>query len=443
MEECGLRLQFFLNRRSIPELRGVVDLVLKNETYSGLIIIVDKNSFELRNMKFLGVIVTEFYIRKKDIGIWGLPYCILQYNILGGNNYTKFSSYLLPPDENLVNYYRLNFNTVQLLECRDCIKFDSCSGLGTLDENLNLVGCRKNKKIAFDNKKELRFKEDYATELNKKVVSHCTQSSFEKTFRIITYGKTFIRRSSSASFDYNDRIIYFCSYLSLDELEREKRFLLTCSENVDFVDYLFEIYHQELYRYAYSVAVGEKGKRESFYLYFLNTNYSRDKIKYLESLGIETDMESDFLRPLHMVGYDFVDNEFHGLKLYYSVLWQDEFLAFIKKEYAFELPEGTLSMIYDHILFVKRYDNRGNFVSFKIELTPCDFKCLSELFTKEFGVEILEPVNDVGGEGKIIALDIDKSGNLNKITTYSGVGDYTYYLPRIHEKRSKQIVCHL
>lgn len=406
---------YFLNSNSINNfpkfIENFLDIIKKKSIFKGLIIIIEKNDFNLREMKFLRGIVSIFKEKKINLGIWGLPYCVLQ-TILDEFEYiNKYKDYLIKSNFFLDNYFKLNLNSVQILKCDICVKKNSCLGLGILPTNLNTKGYRLNF-LKLSNYEKINFQDKTLKKLQKNIFNYCKNNySEENTSRVFYYAKTHIKKNS---FNYKERIIYSCKFLKLTELNKEEKFISKLSKNNEFIEYIFKIFPSELKWYIYSFAKGENKNRETFYIYFQDINKNR-KIKYLEKLNIKKEMSNKTLEPPYGIGYDFIDNKFSGLKIYTHIIKIEEFLIYLKEISNFEFPKEILEIIYLK-LFEKRLDNKGKLISFKIEFISSNYKKLYSLFEKEFEIKIEK--TELKKTDEMIALDISLKGKINKITTY-------------------------
>ena len=221
-----------LSKDNIFVLDKIINFYLNNPNSSNLIINIDKNSFILEELKFLKDLAFGFYLKQKRFGIWGVPYCVLQ-SIFGGFDFARFSNYMIP-ENFLLKISKRNYeNSVLMLNCKKCIKKDSCVGVGNLNCNMKQFSWRASNEYRLKVKNLVDFsldiKKDYL-----KFLSHISKFPLDITDRTITYAKVF---SNLETFDYKDRFIYFCNYLEMSEFYEEKDFIYNFSKSKKFVDF--------------------------------------------------------------------------------------------------------------------------------------------------------------------------------------------------------------
>jgi len=396
---------FTLSKENVGLLERLTYSYLNNPNSSGLVINVDKNSFELGDLTFLKNIIINFYLKKKIIGVWGIPYCVLQI-ILGGFDYTRLSKYLI--DENsLFDISRKNFEkSVLLLNCKECIKKNNCCGVGHLTSNLNQFSWRASNNYRLKVKNIVKFnpnvKHDYL-----KFISHISKFSLNTTDRTITYARIF---NNSNSFNYLDRFIYFCNYLDLVEFKREFEFIYNFSKSKEFVNFFLSKYIYFFQRFAYSLAYGKK-LRETFYGFFQDENKS---MLFLDKLNLNFN-KFKFENFIHSIGFDLFNDKIDGYKTYSYVNNKEDFFKYVSEDFNFNFSNDILSNSYNY-LFVRRFSSGGELISIKIELYFYDFDKIKKSIKSNFNINISRQFSLAP---KILAFDISKLGKVNKITLYS------------------------
>lgn len=393
---------FNLNKNSISQFQSILDFFLSDKTNLGLIIIVDKNSFSLKEMNFLKVVLLNFYFKNKKLGIWGLPYCIW-LKILGDFDYTRFYDYLVK--ENNSYFENFNINSSLSLKCKKCINVESCFGLGNLDINLSNVSYRLSPNYFKDVKNYVKF-ENLVEKLHSLFLNHILENSGLKTERTITYARVF---KKNKVFDYKNRFIYFCNFLDLKELNIEKNLLLNYSKNSVFINNFFVDYPYFFRRFAYSLAFGEK-TRESIYGFFQDENKSN---LYLDKLSLDFSKEN-FENFVHSIGYDLVEGKISGYKLYSYINSDSDFFNYLKEKYNLFFSEKFIALTYKY-LWARRFDENGILISIKVEVYTKDYSEFKKVIFDNYNIKLNEIENL---DSTIFAFDFDLLGNLNKITTY-------------------------
>ena len=149
----------FLNSSNLEDIKDKInDGSLVTSNHADLIIVCDKNSLYFKDLVFLSKLMVDYLDSEIRIGLWGLPYCVLQF-ILGPPLYSHFHKKLIQEND-LFEIPELNLNTIQLVECRDCIKFNACYGLGVLENNLHRWHFRLKNEARFNGlPQKLRFRD--------------------------------------------------------------------------------------------------------------------------------------------------------------------------------------------------------------------------------------------------------------------------------------------
>jgi hypothetical protein len=409
---------FFLNKNTILNLSAFIKKIRKSDSATGVILIIDKNSFEIWKMSFLAKAVPGLIEKGLKVGIWGLPQCVIN-TIFNKDDYFQLYSRhldLVAIDHLSEKHYKLNYNSAQISACRACSLRATCSGLGNLWQNLaplNLETVQKEflkessyKKTAFSSAK-LRKKQAA-------ILDYCRKNQLPRNTRRSFFYATVALKT--AAFDYGERLIYSCKYLDSKELEAEENFLASISANQSFVKYIFKNFSQKYYWYIFSIALDRnQAVRESYYIYFKDTEKSH-KVKFLESeINLKTVMDYDVLGNVYGIGYDFLAGNFQGVKLYTRIKDKKGFPDFLEKICNFTFPAEILE-ISTFILFEKRFAENGELLTYKVELTTCHLEKMTALFVKYYNLKFnLAHVNCLS---VICAFDLSLTGSLNKITVY-------------------------
>ena len=213
---------FRLDKHSVGELDATISALLSQKNQLGLILYIDKNAFVFEKLSFLKAVVLHFYRQKVPLGIWGLPYCVMQ-QILGGYLYARLQKYLINEPDSFAFKYQNKQHSSLLLNCKKCIKVELCSGLGSLACNRSQFAWRMANRYRFQNVDYLSLQES-VKRVHNLFVNHICHYPQEKTDRAMAYAKVF---QKSSGFAYHDRFIYYCNYLLPQQIEDEKNLILT------------------------------------------------------------------------------------------------------------------------------------------------------------------------------------------------------------------------
>ncbi len=395
---------FHLDKESASQLQEVLTHFLSDKTSLGLILLVNKNSFVLKELTFLGELPSMFYKIEKPFGIWGLPYCVMQF-ILGGYNYSRYADSLIKEPSLFAAIHQSWMHSALLPTCHKCIAVKQCSGVGNLAANHSMFAWRAKNSERFK-RAELIVLENGIDKQYRASLEHITSFSLEKTDRTIRFAALFEPKSEPV---YHDRFIYYCNYLSAEEFDAEKTFMLSISKNRDYVPKFLQHHLRYFKRFAFSLAA-KINTRETFYGFFISEQASRD---YLHHSGILIRQEN-FEDQFHFFGIDFIDQTMSGYKLYAKIHDELHFFDYLGEKFSFDFPAEIRVIAYDYLL-VRRFDNIGKLKSVKIEFLCRDFPRLIPLIEHHFAIRLdLEEYRKI----ERIAFDISLGGNLNKITLY-------------------------
>ena len=395
---------FRLDAHSAEKLDTTISTFLSQKNRPGLILYIDKNAFVFTKLSFLKAVALHFYHQNVPLGIWGLPYCVMQ-QILGGYLYTKLHQYLIPEPESFAFRHQNGQHSALLLNCKKCIKAEMCSGLGNLACNRSQFAWRMANRYRFDNLPYLTLREP-AAKVHDQFIKHICRYPQEETDRAITYARVFPR---SRGFAYYDRFIYYCNYLLYSQVEEEKELILAYTKNRGFIERFFRFYPSYFGRYAYSLAYGEK-IRETIYGFFIDKNRSWD---LLGKLNLDL-AQQPFEEPFYFFGIDLIDGVPEGYKLYAKISDDRAFFDYLAQYFSFEFPHEIVKISYD-FLFVRRVDARKRLTSIKVEMYCKDLELLSHLIYEYYDIRL---ESNEHYETDRIAFDIDLEGSLNKITLY-------------------------
>ncbi len=399
---------FRLDKHSTKELDTTISNFLSQKNGPGLILYIDKNAFVFVRLSFLKTIILHFYRLKVPLGIWGLPYCVMQ-QILGGYLYARLQKYLIQEPKIFVFKLHNIQHSALLLECKKCIKAEVCNGLGHLPRNRSQFAWRMANRYRFEQVKNLSL-HGHAKKVHDLFVKHICHYPQEETDRAIAYAKVF---QKSIGFTYVDRFIYYCNYLLPPQIEEEKELILTYTKNREFIESFFRFYPSYFERYAYSLAYGEK-IRETVYGFFIDANRSKDLLGKL-NLNLQQQL---FEEPFYFFGIDMIDGVPEGYKLYSKISDDSAFFDYLAYHFSFLFPSEIMEISHDFLL-VRRLDANKRLSSVKVEMYCNDLAKFSNLVYRYF--DILLESNEYF-ETDRIAFDVDLQANLTKITLYYSVG---------------------
>lgn len=404
----SFNILFRLDKHSVKKLDETISTFLSQKNGSGLILDIDKNAFVFEKLFFLKPIILHFYRLKVPLGIWGLPYCVMQ-QILGGYLYAKLQEYLI--QEPKIFAFKLHNiqDSALLLECKRCIKAKVCSGLGHLACNRSQFAWRMANHYRFEQVKNLPL-QGHAKKAHGLFVKHICHYPQEETDRAMAYAKVF---SKSGSFTYTDRFIYYCNYLLASQIRDEKELILAHTKNRRFIENLFRFYLSYFERYAYSLAYGEK-IRETIYGFFIDGDRSKDLLGKLTFDLHQHPFEDTY----YFFGVDLIDGMPDAYKLYSKISNDTSFFNYLAQHFSFVFPPEILKISYDFLL-VRRLAANKKLSSIKVEMYCNDFAKLTTLVYKYYDIRLK---SNEHFEIDRIAFDIDLQGILNKITVYYSIG---------------------
>ena len=406
--ETRFSLPFRLDKGSAKSLEATIGTFLVQKNGPGLIIHIDKNAFVFTKLFFLKRIVHLFYRQKVPLGIWGLPFCVMQ-QILGGYLYTKVQKFLIKEPRSFAFKYQGGLHSSLLIECKKCIKAETCSGLGNLACNRSQFAWRMANRYRFVNLPYLTLQKP-AAEVHDQFIRHICRYPQEGTDRAVAYARVF---SKSRGFIYHDRFIYYCNYLLSSEAEDEKKLILAHTKNQGFIENFFRLYPSYFERYAYSLAYGEK-IRETVYGFFIDASQAKD---LLGKLSLDLQQQS-FEGPFYFFGIDLIDGVPDAYKLYAKITDKPAFFDYLEHQFSIVFPPEILEISYG-FLFVRRVDSEKRLLSIKVEMYSRDITKLSDLIHKHYHIRL---ESNEHFETDRVAFDIDLRGRLNKITLYYSYG---------------------
>jgi len=399
---------FKLDAYSVKKLDETISTFLSQKNGTGLILYIDKNAFVFAKLSFLKTVALHFYRQKVPLGIWGLPYCVMQ-QILGGYLYTKLQEYLIQEPKMFTFKLHNIQDSALLLECKKCIEAKECNGLGYLACNRSQFAWRMANRYRFEQVKNLSL-QGHAKKVHDLFVKHICYYPQEETDRTMAYAKVFSR---SGVFTYQDRFIYYCNYLLASQIKDEKELILTHTKNRSFIENFFRLYPSYFERYAYSLAYGEK-IRETVYGFFIDADRSKD---LLAKLNLDLPQQP-FEETCYFFGVDLIDGVPDAYKLYAKISDDHTFFDYLAHHFSFVFPPEILEISYDFLL-VRRLDANKKLSSIKVEMYCNDLAKLSDLVYKYFDMHL---ESNKHFETDRITFDIDLQGNLNKITLYWSFG---------------------
>lgn len=401
-----------VNSSSFFDLEGLIRSLLSSNNSSsfGLILIFNKNAVLFKELLFLKQLIIYFFSKKIYFGIWGLPDCVIRYIYQDGFDYVLFNEYLIPENSFSLFFFDKDYYlSQQLLSCKNCMEYKNCFGLGINSLNLSNWFYRYGIKTRINVWNKIKFKDKIISNKYFDFLNHIKKSNLKYTDRSLKFASVFLKNSNN---DYFERFTYFCRYLHKKEFLFEFYFLKKISKNNFLIEYFYENFYKNLLMrsFAYSVAVSKNKFRESFYFYFISDKTLSNYLCNKKNLIVNT---YDFEK-LNYISFDFMNNKEEDFKVYSKIENEISFFNFLKKEFKFEislLKEGK------EFYLVRRYDIKGNFKNFKFEYVPKNFEESRLALSKLYDLNLLINNSFIG---ESIAIDLDKTGKLNKITFYLG-----------------------
>lgn len=296
----------------------------------------------------------------------------------------------------------------QLITCRHCVLRDDCPGVGPLPENHRNRMYRIRKEHRLEAWELVCFQDAALNDKYHRYIRHLAEFPLELTDRAMTFPRTI---TPGGKAQYDERFVYFCRYMTPEDIPREKGLLLETMRCHDYVKTVFGQWYEKgiMPSVACSFAAGESD-RESLYLYFATQKLIAD---FLELGDIKP-----VLRPHEMlwfVGVDFSGGQLSGYKVYTKFPDDNAFLSALRDEVGLSLTTDFIGAT-DHYLLARRFTAEGRQVGIKMEFCPIDHEQTRKEVKLHWNLDMGNTPDLYRDE--IVAVDLDGSGNASKMTIY-------------------------
>lgn len=392
-------IHFTLNKNNFNELNQLAESVLASPDKPGLVITFDKNNLVFDRLR-LKRLVELFMEKNKQLGLWGLPWCVLQTQ-LGGYLYSKIAHRLIP----LPNLTEGCESSALLLECKDCSQVDGCCGLGIREENQKRFIWRPVQSVRYETARTISFASPL-DKLHADTWEHIRRFPQDRSDRVISYADIFPIKGTQGHDIYHSRFIYFCNYLCSDELKSERSFITRVAISRDFAAHFFDEYPSCFKRYAYSLSTGKR-LRETYYGWFI------DEACSTRFLNKKTG--NDILHSSHLIGVDIHEGHPYELKRYAKVKDEKLFFIWLDEEFRIVLPQ-IIKKSCQYYRFVERSDTKGRLISVKIEADIVDLPAFEKTLHHVYRINTQNLTNRP--PKRIVAFDFTPYGEMRKITLY-------------------------
>ena len=375
-----------------------------------IILRVQKNSVEFSKLRHLKEVFLLLRQHAIDLSIVGIPYCVVQY-LFGGVFYTQYRAAFVGIDAYIDGHSQQECkDSFQLLDCKRCIKFDRCYGLGIRRENHSMWNFRLKHEIREKAQRQIGF--PTSTLLNEnydRFVAHCTKMPLDWTDRTLRYSDAYL---AAGQMEYDERFVYYCRYLLPQEADQELKFLGENISSLALRDDLAGCFSLPLpfSGLAYSVAAG-RSLRESIYFYFHDYE---DLSKSMRGLHLRVTSREEFEAP-YFFGVDYELSARNGYKVYSKVNCPASCYQYLRERYSITLPREIMDIGYN-IVLGRRFSNSGELVSVKIEFNVDDHRCVESVVYRDYELDISCRRPHLRSE--YYALDFDLRGSLRKVTAY-------------------------
>lgn len=415
--KTNFHLLFELSVKNRKYLLKIVQDCLKYTYFRGIIFTIDKNEILFDRLFFLKSIALKLFNNNKDIGIWGVPDCVIRFT-MGNYYFSQIVSKMIPENSNFYSKYipTNQHKSSLLLECNQCIASYECDGLGSRMENRSMWGCRISNEYRKTGREEL-FKTDNE-DMQKTYNSFCEHiDNSDQTYadRYLYFVKNI---DFGSSYSFSDRFVYHCDYLPLHDYEKELGFLDNNVQNKSFLLTIKELSSQiEISKIAYTKAGKSDVSRESFYL-AQNNMYNDYLLNYF---NLELALDLKLLNKIQGIGIDFYNGQIKSYKIYFLV--PSEILLKMYPQYFEKIDINILDLHEKQHHYIIRLDANRKRISERIDLTynEKDYS-LYESYFKYFPI-----TNKDLKELYLIAFDFEfEAMNIKKINIYYRNRFYEY-----------------
>ncbi len=374
-------LLFELSVKNRKSLSKIIQNCLNYTHFLGVIFTIDKNEILFDRLFFLKSIVLKLFQDNKEIGIWGVPDCVIRFAI-GNYHFSQVVSKMIPENSSCYcKYIPTNqHNSSLLLSCSKCIVSHECDGLGSRMENRSMWGYRISNEYRRTGREEL-FKVDNEDmqKIYNRFCEHIDNSDQTYTDRYVYFVKNI---DFGSPYSFSDRFIYHCDYLPLHDYERELDFLDNNVQNKSFLLTIKELSSQiEISKIAYTKAEKSDVSRESFYL--AQNNVYNDYL--LNYFNLDLDLDLKLLNKIQGIGIDFFNGQIKSYKIYFLV--PSEILLKMYPHYFEKIDINILDLHEKQHHYILRLDANRKKVSERIDLTYNDKdQALYQSYFKHFRV---------------------------------------------------------
>lgn len=357
-------LLFELSAENRISLLKIIADCLNHSHFRAIIFTVNKNEILFDRLFFLKEMTLKLFQNDKKVGIWGIPYCVMQ-SIFGGHYFSQLADKMIPENSNQYSkYIPVNqYSSSLLLQCHKCIASNDCDGLGIREENQSLYRGRVSHKYRIIGRNDL-FRTD--NEVMKKMYDsfceHVDNSDLTYADRYLYFVKNI---DFGSSYSFSDRFVYHCDFLPLHDYEKELIFLDSYIENKSFLPMINELAGKnKIGRIAYSKAQNENISRESFYI------IPNDEHNYYLLNYFNINFDIKFPNRFFGVGVDFYNGQIKSYKVYFMI--PTEILLQVFPHYFQKIDINVLELHKKEHYYIIRLDRNKKIISERIDLVYND-----------------------------------------------------------------------